>query len=58
MELLRASARRKVAFVPGLPFWVGQAVRSTLRLNFSNSTPERIEEGVRRLGLTIKAALG
>ena len=58
MELLRASARRKVAFVPGQPFWVGQAVRSTLRLNFSNSTPERIEEGVCRLGLTIKAALG
>jgi 2-aminoadipate transaminase len=57
-ELLRTSARRKVAFVPGQPFWVGPAVRNTLRLNFSNSTPARIEEGVRRLGLTIKAALG
>lgn len=58
MELLRASMRRKVAFVPGQPFWVGPPVRNTLRLNFSNSTPARIEEGVRRLGLTIKAALG
>ena len=58
MDLLRACARRKVAFVPGHPFWVGPAVRSTLRLNFSNSTAERIEEGVRRLGLTMKAAFG
>jgi 2-aminoadipate transaminase len=58
MELLRASARRKVAFVPGQPFWVGPPVRNTLRLNFSNSTEARIEEGVRRLALTIKAALG
>ena len=57
MELLRACTRRKVAFVPGQPFWVGRAVRSTLRLNFSNSTETRIEEGVRRLGLTIKTAL-
>jgi 2-aminoadipate transaminase len=58
MELLRASARRKVAFVPGQPFWVGPPVRNTLRLNFSNSTEARIEEGVRRLGLTIKTAVG
>jgi 2-aminoadipate transaminase len=58
MDLLRASARQKVAFVPGQPFWIGPAVRNTLRLNFSNSTEARIEEGVRRLGLTIKAALG
>ena len=47
---------QKVAFVPGAPFWVGRAVRNTLRLNFSNATEERIEEGVRRLGDAIRAA--
>jgi 2-aminoadipate transaminase len=49
-ELLKSAAREKLAFVPGEPFWVGPPERNTLRLNFSNATAERIEEGVRRLG--------
>jgi 2-aminoadipate transaminase len=47
---------RKVAFVPGMPFYV-DGTDNTFRLNFSNSTPERIEEGVRRLGACLKEAL-
>lgn len=56
--LLQAAMKRKVAFVPGEPFWVGNPVRNTLRLNFSNADEERIEKGVRALGDVIKAALG
>lgn len=50
LELLEAALARKVAFVPGAPFYVGAPDESTLRLNFSNSSPERIEEGMARLG--------
>ena len=53
--LLAEAMAQKVAFVPGEPFWVGRTVRNTLRLNFSNATEERIEEGVRRLGEVIRA---
>jgi 2-aminoadipate transaminase len=57
LELLRAAAARKVAFVPGESFWVGTPVRHTLRLNFSHATEARIGEGVHRLGEIIKAAM-
>jgi 2-aminoadipate transaminase len=52
--LLRRALERKVAFVPGAPFWLGKEDPSTLRLNFSNATPERIEEGMRRLGEALR----
>jgi len=55
-ELLEAASREKVAFVPGEPFWVGTPQRNTIRLNFSNASVERIEEGVRRLAAVMKAA--
>jgi 2-aminoadipate transaminase len=48
-DLLKASTREKVAFVPGEPFWVGDPHRNTIRLNFSNASVEKIEEGVRRM---------
>jgi 2-aminoadipate transaminase len=58
VELLQTAMARKVAFVPGQPFWVGEDVpRNTLRLNFSNASEERIEEGVKRLGEVVKAAM-
>lgn len=47
---------RKVAFVPGLPFYV-DGTDNAFRLNFSNSTPERIEEGIKRLGECLKEVL-
>ena len=55
LELLRRSIASKVAFVPGAPFWVEGEITNTLRLNFSNANPERIEEGVGRLGTALKA---
>jgi len=50
LDLLRQAAPHKVAFVPGAPFWVGSAPTNTLRLNFSNATESRINEGIARLG--------
>ncbi|MFN0071954.1 MAG: PLP-dependent aminotransferase family protein [Chloroflexota bacterium] len=43
------SARRKVAFVPGSSFHVDGSGKNTLRLNFSNVTPERLTVGIERL---------
>jgi 2-aminoadipate transaminase len=54
--LLAAALRERVAFVPGEPFWIGEPRRHTLRLNFSNASDERIEEGIRRLGAVIRSA--
>jgi 2-aminoadipate transaminase len=51
--LLPLAAERQVVFVPGAPFWVGQPVKNTMRLNFSNAAEERIQEGARRLGEAI-----
>jgi len=53
-ELLRLAIPRKVAFVPGADFHLDGLGRNTLRLNFSNTAPERIEEGIRRLGELLK----
>jgi DNA-binding transcriptional MocR family regulator len=55
--LLQASLDYKVAFVPGTAFFANGGGNNTLRLNFSHSTPERIEEGVARLARTIAEVL-
>ena len=55
MELFHHAIQQNVAFVPGNPFYIeGTAVCNTLRLNFSNSNPKLIEEGISRLGKAIK----
>ncbi len=50
LALLARAVEREVAFVPGRDFFAGEGGTNFMRLNFSNSTPERIREGVRRLG--------
>ena len=52
-KLLSACLAQKVAFVPGEPFWVGPPMRNTLRLNFSNASEDRIEEGIARLARAV-----
>ncbi len=51
-----------VAYVPGTGFYMGEAEqeanRRSLRLSYCYPTPERITEGVRRLGNVIDAELG
>ncbi len=49
LELLQRCIAQKVAFVPGRDFFPADGGRNFLRLNYSNSSPERIREGVRRL---------
>ncbi|MET0621455.1 MAG: PLP-dependent aminotransferase family protein [Pyrinomonadaceae bacterium] len=49
----------RVAFIPGQAFDVagGQSSGNGLRLNFSNSTPAQIEEGIESLGRMLKRHL-
>jgi 2-aminoadipate transaminase len=55
--LLEEALAEKVAFVPGKPFSPGGGGARNFRLNFSYCTPERIEEGIRRLGRLLERRL-
>jgi 2-aminoadipate transaminase len=57
-ELLKEALARKVAFVPGTPFFPSGGGHNTFRLNFSNANPEAIREGIGRLGEVLKSVLG
>ncbi len=57
-ELLLACIERNVAFVPGGSFFPSRGHENTMRLNFSNMPPDRIDEGVRRLGAVLREFLG
>jgi len=54
MRLFEAAIAKKVAFVPGTPFYVDRKDTNTLRLNFSCSDEPTIVEGIRRLGDSIR----
>ncbi len=57
-HLLQAALKEKVAFVPGDSFFATPEKDSChMRLNFSNSAPEKIREGIRRLSMVVKAEL-
>jgi 2-aminoadipate transaminase len=55
-ELFNVALEENVAFVPGESFYAtaDEMGARQLRLNFSNATPERIREGVRRLANAVK----
>ncbi len=55
--LLAQAIEEKVAFVPGAPFFAGQAQHNTLRLSFVTVPEEKIRYGVSVLGRLIKAAI-
>jgi 2-aminoadipate transaminase len=63
VKVLEAAIQQKVAFVPGSAFFApgtaepAEAARY-LRLNFSNADPERLREGIRRLGAVIREQMG
>ncbi|MES5824293.1 PLP-dependent aminotransferase family protein [Streptomyces sp. RG80] len=52
--LLPEVVRHDVAYVPGAPFHAGAVDRATLRLCFVTETPERIGEGLRRMGAGLR----
>lgn len=54
-DLVPKALDRKVAFVPGEPFFAAEGGESSMRLNFSNSTPDQIREGMRRLREAIES---
>ena len=56
-ELLNTALRQDVAFVPGDPFFPQGDTGSHMRLNFSNATPERIREGIRRLSVAVEQSM-
>jgi len=57
-DVLKAAIEQKVAFVPGAPFFSTGGGYNTMRLNFSNASPEKIREGIARLGKVIYEKLG
>ena len=57
LDLFNLAAKENVAFVPGDPFYVKGENMNTLRLNYTNSTEEMIEEGIKRLAKVIKQML-
>lgn len=56
-DMLKEAVANKVAFVPGTSFYVDGRPHSTMRLNFSNATPEMIDEGIRRLAEIVRHRL-
>lgn len=56
-ELLKKAIERKVAFVPGGSFYPGNDCESSLRLNFSTMTNEKIVEGIKTLGQLLKESI-
>jgi 2-aminoadipate transaminase len=55
--LFPAALERQVAYIPGVHFSAEGGFGNALRLNYSNNSPERIAEGIRRLATVIRAAL-
>jgi len=53
-ELIMEAVEQKVAFVPGAPFYPCGGGQTTMRLNFSYATPDKITEGISRLGRVIQ----
>lgn len=50
LDLFYKAMEEKVAFVPGDPFYTNKSNVNTFRLNYTNTSPEIIEEGIKRLG--------
>jgi 2-aminoadipate transaminase len=57
LHLFKLATEENVAFVPGSAFYVDDGGNNKLRLNFSNSNEEKIEEGIKRLAKVIKRVL-
>jgi 2-aminoadipate transaminase len=57
-DLLAKALRQNVAFVPGQAAYVDGRGGSSMRLNFSASTEEEIDEGIRRIGQVVWEQVG
>lgn len=54
LKLFDRAIAKKVAFVPGHPFYVNPTNVNTLRLNYTNADAQTIKEGIKRLADAIK----
>ncbi|HLG93399.1 MAG TPA: PLP-dependent aminotransferase family protein [candidate division Zixibacteria bacterium] len=50
LKLLPEAVKEKVSYIPGGPFFAEGGGENTMRMNFSNASPDNIREGMRRLG--------
>jgi 2-aminoadipate transaminase len=57
-DVLVRSIERRVAFVPGGSFFPNGGHENTMRLNFSNTPPDRITDGVQRLAGAVRESSG
>jgi len=57
-DVLKSAIEQKVAFVPGASFFPTGGGHNTMRLNFSNAVPEKIREGIMRLGRVLHEKMG
>jgi 2-aminoadipate transaminase len=55
--LLKKALEEKVAFVPGFAFFTDGRGRNAMRLNFSHPSPDKIREGIERLGRVLRAEI-
>lgn len=53
MTLFNIAIEKKVAFVPGHPFYIGRDHTNTLRLNFSSADEKTIDMGIIRLSAAL-----
>ena len=56
-KLLIKAIEKKVAFVAGSGFYMDNPEHNSMRLNFSYSSPEAIEEGIKRLASVVDEAV-
>ena len=56
-DLLGEAVERGMAFVPGAPFYAGEAQTNTLRLSYVTVSPEQIRKGIAALAAAIRAQL-
>jgi 2-aminoadipate transaminase len=57
LELFHRAIEKGVAFVPGQAFFPRGGGENTMRLNFTNSDEQRIEDGIRRIAATMNATV-
>jgi 2-aminoadipate transaminase len=57
VALSAAARERKVAYVPGRPFYPEADGHAQIRISYSRVADELIDEGIRRIGAVLKTAL-
>jgi 2-aminoadipate transaminase len=57
VTLSQEARARKVAYVPGRPFYPGEDGQTQMRLCYSRVEDDLIDEGIRRIGEVLKTAL-